>query len=144
MRKTYYRHDEQESLLKSELSEFVADLGKGETLATYLLRLMDEKGLSSPQVYHRAELDRQIFNRLIQLRQPCRASKQTLLQVSIGILATEKEAEKLLATCGFIFELTNDNDRAFLFCLRKGEYDMVAVWEVKEMLDREVGNNKSM
>lgn len=44
MRKTYYRHDEQESLLKSELSEFVADLGKGETLATYFLRLMDEKG----------------------------------------------------------------------------------------------------
>lgn len=143
MRKTYYRHDE-ESLLKSELSEFVAGLSDGETLATYLLRLMGEKSLSSPQVYHRAELDRQIFNRLIQLRQPCRASKQTLLQVSIGIMATEKEAEILLATCGYAFELSNNNDRAFLFCLLKGKYDMVAVWEAKEMLDREIDNNKSM
>lgn len=143
MKKTYYRHDGQESLLKSELSEFVAGLSGGETLAKYLLRLMGEKGLLSPQVYHRAELDRQIFNKLIQLRQPCRASKQTLLQVSIGIMATEKEAEKLLATCGFIFELTNNNDRAFLFCLRKSEYNMVSVWEAKEMLDREI-DNKSL
>ena len=144
MKKTYCRHDEQESLLKSELREFVAGLSSGETLATYLLRLMGEKGLSAPQVYHRAELDRQIFNKLIQLRQPGRASKQTLLQVSIGIMATEQEAEKLLATCGFIFELNSNNDRAFLFCLRKGEYDMVAVWEAKEMLDRDAGNHKSM
>lgn len=64
--------------------------------------------------------------------------------MSIGIMATEKEAETLLATCGFIFELANNNDRAFLFCLRKGEYDMVSVWKAKEMLDREAGKGKSM
>lgn len=144
MKKTYYRCDEREKLLKSELSKFVAGLRGSETLARYLNRLMNEKGLSSPQVYRRAELDRQIFNRLIQLRHPCRASKQTLLQVSIGIMATEQEAVTLLATCGYTFELANNNDRAFLFCLRKGEYDMYAVWEVKDMLDREVDGNRSM
>lgn len=106
------------------------DLGDGETLAKYPLRPMDEKGLSFLQVYNRAELDKRIFKRLIQFRQPCIASEQTLLQVCIGVMTTEKETEKILATCGLIFELTNNKDRAF-FCLHKGEYDMIAVWKAK-------------
>ncbi len=107
------------------------------TLSEYLNRIMADKHLESPDVYHRADLDRQTYNRLIQVGKQTRASRQTLLQVAIGIYASEREANELLATCGYTFELSSKFDRAVLFCIRNGYYSMYNVYEAKEILDNE-------
>lgn len=110
--------------------------GKLPTLSEYLNRKMDEKNMSAPDIYHRANLDRQTFNRIIQFRSAVRASKRTLLQVAIGIYASEREANELLGTCGFTFELLATEDQAFLFCIRNGFYDMYYVYEATEILSK--------
>lgn len=107
------------------------------TLSEYLNHIMADKHLESPDVYHRANLDRQTYNRLIQVGKQTRASRQTLLQVAIGIYASEREATELLATCGYTFELSSKFDRAVLFCIRNGYYSMYNVYEAKEILDNE-------
>lgn len=107
------------------------------TLSEYLNRIMVDKQLESPDIYHRADLDRQTFNRLIQVGKTVRASRRTLLQVAIGIYASEREAIELLATCGYTFELSSKYDRAVLFCIRNGYYSMYNVYEAKEILDNE-------
>ena len=46
------------------LVEFAKPLrGKSQTLSEYLNRVMIEKKMSAPVIYHRADLDRQTFNR---------------------------------------------------------------------------------
>lgn len=104
------------------------------TLTNYLNQVMADKQLTAPQVYHRAELDRQTYNRLIQYSNPRRAAKRTLMQICIGIFATEREAEELLGTCGYTFSADTE-DKAFLFCIRKGLYTMYNVWEAIDILN---------
>lgn len=103
------------------------------TLTRYLNQVMMDKQLTPPQVYHRAELDRQTYNRLIQYDNPKRASKRTLMQICIGIFATENEANELLATCGYTFA-SEIEDVAFLFCIRNGYYNMFYVYEAMEII----------
>lgn len=104
------------------------------TLSGYLNCLMKDKGLTAPDVYHRADLDRQILNKLIQISNPKRASKRTLMQVCIGVCASEREATELLKTCGYAFELSVPEDQAFLFCIINGLYEMYYVYEALDIL----------
>lgn len=119
------------------LVEFAKPLRvKSQTLSEYLNRVMIEKKMSAPDIYHRADLDRQTFNRIIQYGSAVRASKRTLMQVAIGIYASEREANDLLGTCGFTFELSATEDQAFLFCIRNGFYNMYYVYEATEILSK--------
>lgn len=104
------------------------------SLTVYLNKLMAMKGLTPSQVYHRAELDRQTYNRLIQFANPKRAAKRTLMQICIGILATESEAEALLATCGYRFEPNVIEDTAVMFCVRCGYHSIYNVMEAIDIL----------
>lgn len=117
------------------LLSFAGSTENSQTLSSYLNKIMIDKHLSAPQVYHRAELDRQIYNRLIQYNGSKRAAKRTLLQISIGIMATESEAIDLLSICGYAFT-SEPEDRAYLFCIRQGLYTMYNVWEAIEILGR--------
>lgn len=126
--------EENPETVKALLS-FAYAAGEPTTLTSCLNRIMTDKQLTPPQVYHRAELDRQTYNRLIQFSSPKRASKRTILQISIGLLATESEAADLLATCGYAFTAEVE-DRAYLFCIRNKLYTMYNVYEAKEILER--------
>lgn len=126
--------EENPETVKALLS-FAYTAGEPTTLTSRLNQIMADKQLTPPQVYHRAELDRQTYNRLIQFSNPKRASKRTILQISIGLLATESEAKDLLATCGYAFTAEVE-DRAYLFCMRNKLYSMYNVYEVKEILER--------
>lgn len=119
------------------LHAFVRPLSKHPTLSEYLNGILADKHLKAPDVYHRAGLDRQIFNRIIQVGRTTRSSKRTLMQVAIGIYASEQEANELLATCGYTFELSSKEDQAFMFCILNGYYDMYNVYEAMELLDKD-------
>jgi len=116
------------------LLTFAQPLKKRPTLSEYLNKIMLDKHLDSPGVYHRADLDRQIFNRIIQVGKITRASKRTLLQVAIGIYATERETAELLATCGYIFEPSSEEEQAFMFCIKHAYYDMYYVYEALDII----------
>lgn len=120
----------------SSLLNFVRPLTSAPTLSIYLNGLMDRKGLTSPDVYHRAWLDRQVFNKLVQYANPKRASKRTLMQIAIGVLATEQEATTLLATCGYTFEPASAEDQAFLFCIKSALYSMYQVYEAQDIIEK--------
>lgn len=126
--------EENPETVKALLS-FVGSTENTPTLSSYLNKIMVDKQLTPPQIYHRAELDRQVYNRLIQYKGSKRAAKHTLLQISIGILATESEAIDLLSTCGYTFT-SELEDRAYLFCIREGLYTMYNVWEAIEILGK--------
>ena len=132
---TFKSISEDQQVISSLLS-FARPLTSAPTLSQYLRELMDSKGLTAPDVYHRAWLDRQVFNKIIQYKDPKRASKRTLMQIVIGVLATEQEAMTLLATCGYAFELTSAEDQAFLFCIKSSLYSMYQVYEAQGILEK--------
>lgn len=139
---TYYVSDNPRAI--RSLQTFIQDLPVAKQLSVYLNELMEEKQLTAPEVYHRAEIDRQTYNRLIQYKHPKRASKRTLLQTAIGLKVTQSEAELLLATCGFTFELTSSEDLAYLFCIQNGIYSMIAVNDVQDMLSERTSYGRSI
>lgn len=120
----------------SSLLNFVRPLTSVPMLSKYLNDLMERKKLSCPDVYHRAWLDRQVFNKLVQYTNPKRASKRTLMQIAIGVQATEQEATTLLATCGYTFELVSAEDQAFLFCIKSSLHNMYQVYEAQDIIEK--------
>ena len=138
-----FREIEDDTPTAKALIEFVKPMCNQPTLSECLNRLMAEKNMTAPEVYHRADLDRQTFNRITQFGSNVRASKRTLLQVAIGFESSEQEAKAILVTCGFTFELASTEDQAFLFCIRNGFYNMFFVNEAIEFLNKAKNNENN-
>ena len=124
-----------------ELLNFVQPFNNEPTLSSFLNQIMKDKNLSAPDVYHMAWLDRQTYSKLISIKNPQRASKHTLLQVCIGIYASEREATELLGTCGFTWQLSEVEDQAYLFCIRNGFYGMDFVNEAMDHIENAKSQN---
>ena len=87
-------------------------------------------------------MDRQLLNRLAQVGSDARACKETLMRIAIGMTATENEANELLDTCGFKFEMSKAKDLAYLFCIRNGYYNIYYVYDIVEMIKEKEQDRK--
>lgn len=80
----YYGYPK-ERALKTAVSAISDFLMKhlGETFSQMLLRLIDERGLTDPEVYHRANIDRKLFSRIRNNRNYS-PNKKTVLAFAIA------------------------------------------------------------
>ena len=74
----------------------------GETFSQMLLRLIDERGLTDSQVYHRANVDRRHFSK-IRNNPDYAPNKKTVLAFSIALELSLDETLDLLKTAGYSF-----------------------------------------
>jgi len=94
-----------------------------------LLRLIDERGMTDAECYHRANVDRKLFSK-IRNNPSYKPSKPTVLAFAVALRLSLPEAEDLLHRAGFSLTRSSRFDIALEYCLTHGIYDVIQINEV--------------
>ena len=113
--------------------EFALD----ESFSEMLLRKIDEKGLSDPQCYKKANVDRKLFSK-IRSDSKYRPSKQTALALAIALELSPNEIAEMLTKAGYALSPSVLSDVIVKTCIEQGEYDIFKINEILFKYDQKI------
>lgn len=89
----------------------------------YLLYLIKEKGLTPSEVYKNAAVDKKLFSKIKNKKDP-HPGKMILMQLCIGAKLSLDESVDLLARAGYAFSPCSITDVIFKYFIENGYYDI--------------------
>lgn len=98
----------------------------GETFQEMLLRMIDERGLTDPDVYKGANIDRKLFSK-IRCNTAYKPSKKTVLALAIALKLSLDETVDLLARAGFALSPSSKADLIVEFCIANQIYNIMEI-----------------
>ncbi len=108
------------TFLQSELNQL------GETFSETLFRWIDDRGLSDPEVYKRANIDRRLFSK-IRSHKDYQPRKETVLAISIAMKLNLAETQELLSHAGYTLSNGNHRDVVVRYFIESQNYDIFDV-----------------
>lgn len=117
----------------SELDDLLKRLDAG--FSETLLMLIDRRGLSDAEVYHRANLSRQLFSK-IRSNPAYRPTKPTAVALAMALELDMDAAQDLLARAGLALSTSSKFDVIVRFFLERGIYDIYRLNEVLFVYDQ--------
>ncbi len=109
---------------KASLKDMVNNLG--ESFQAKLMRMIDERGMTDPEVYKRANVDRKLFSK-IRCSEEYIPKKKTIVAFAIALRLNLDDTKDLLASAGYTLTNNSKADVIVRFCLENGIYDIFEV-----------------
>ena len=109
------------------------DLGKllqqrESTFSEYLLDLLKERGGKDSEVYKRAEISKQLFSKILSNRD-YRPTKDTAIQLAIGLQLDLNQTQKLLEKAGYALTRSSKTDLVVQYYIEKKVYSVTFINE---------------
>ena len=101
----------------------------GPTFQEQLLQYLKDSGMTNPEFYKAAYLDRKLFSAMI-TNKNYKPSRDTAIACCFGLKLDCYRAQKLLKTAGYTLSRSIARDRAFYYCLQNQIYDLNDVNEL--------------
>ncbi len=128
-KKTRKRYEESVSVLEEKMSSEDVSLSLADRIAKMdmsfsekLTYLIDLKGMTDSECYHRANIDRKVFSK-IRCRKGYIPTKVTILSFAVALRLTREETDELLRTAGFALSQSDLFDVIVSFYIDNGVYD---------------------
>lgn len=99
------------------------------TFQQTLLHMIDQKGMSAPEFYNAAFMDRKLFS-AIKNNEDYQPSKETAVACCFGLKLSLRASEELLRTAGYSLSLSIPWDRVIYYCLGHNIKDLNDVNEL--------------
>jgi predicted transcriptional regulator len=111
--------------MKETLDQYIQEKPNKEEFHKYLCSLIDEKGMSDPEAYKRAGIDRRLWSKIMS-DDDYRPSKRTVCMLIIALHLKYHESKHLIKSAGYI--LNRDIfDLVIRYCIQEGIYDPIQV-----------------
>lgn len=109
-------------LEKTELPDFEV----GMSFRDKLFELIDARGLTDPEVYKRANIDRKLFSK-IRSNEDYTPKKKTALALAVALELTLEETEDLIARAGYALSPSDLFDTIIKFFISRRNYDIYLI-----------------
>lgn len=109
-----------------ELDDLLSNLDA--SFSETLLALIDERGMTDAEVYHRANLSRQLFSK-IRSNRAYRPTKQTAVALAVALELDPRQTQDLLGRAGLALSRSSKSDVIVRFFLERGVHDVFRINE---------------
>ncbi len=99
---------------------------KGESFQHMLFRIIDRKGLTDPEVYKKANLDRKLFSK-IRNSEDYLPKKKTVLALAVALELSMDETIDLLQRAGIALSPSNEFDLIVGYCIDHRIYNIMDI-----------------
>lgn len=124
----YYRNQLCDFCVDSKREEpFFSELE--ESFSHMVLRKIDEKGMTDPECYKKANLDRKLFSK-IRSHEDYQPSRATALALGIALELPLSELQELLGKAGYTLSHARKGDLIVEYFVKKGIYDIYQINQV--------------
>ncbi|WP_421383654.1 hypothetical protein ACOJQI_03615 [Bacillus salacetis] len=106
----------------SELEDFISE-NEQPSFSQELFSIIDEKGLTDPEVYRRAGIDRKLFSK-IRSKPDYRVGRNTAIALALALELEQDKTDDLLNTAGYSLSYSDSYDLVIRFCIEKKIYDI--------------------
>lgn len=105
----------------ASLDDFLKQTETG--FSDHLLSLIDEKGLKDSAVYHKAQVSRQLFNKIVNIPdyQP---SKSTAIQLALALELDLAGTQQLLGKAGYALTRSSKTDLVVQYYIERKQYSI--------------------
>ena len=111
----------QEYSSSKSLADRIENLDK--TFQEHLFMLIDRRGLTDPEVYKKANIDRKLFSK-IRNNIDYAPSKRTAVALAIALELSLDETKDLLMKAGYALSPSSTFDKIIEYCIEMGEYNV--------------------
>ncbi len=98
----------------------------GESFTDMLFRLIGERGLTDPEVYHKALIDRKLFS-AIRCKPGYKPKKQTALALAVALELDIPTTRNLLAKAGYAFSDSDKTDLVVEYFLKNRHFNVIDI-----------------
>lgn len=120
------RHSQGKQHSKPEISLDDMLLDTGESFQDMLFRLIDESGMTDPEVYKRANMDRKMFSK-IRSNPSYTPRKRNIVGLCLALKLDKMRTDELLASAGMALSPGDRFDVIVTYFIEQGNYDVYEV-----------------